>query len=245
MHDIFEAYALDTERQELSRDGDLIPLRRKAFQLLTYLLDHRQRVVSKDELFDHLWPQQFLRDASLNTCMREVRLAVGDSGREQRIIRTVRGSGYRVIADVQVRSGNMTPSDARIVSTEAAARLCHMCHHGNPAAALFCNACGARLARRRPSSGCSASCRCKLPVKLTAANLVSRWDNMLLLKMYSECNGIGPIVDVMAALPFRRRVVTALAAAGAPPRRAGGAGVRGIATGPGGREKARGTGLQG
>lgn len=100
----FADCALDMQRRELCRVGHPIPLRRKALQLLAYLMAHHDRLVSKDELLEQLWPQQFVGDATLNSCLREVRRAVGDNGRDQQIIRTIRGSGYRVMASVEVRA---------------------------------------------------------------------------------------------------------------------------------------------
>jgi DNA-binding winged helix-turn-helix (wHTH) protein len=52
----FEDYSLDTERVELRRAGTPIPLRRKVFQVLAYLVAQRDRVVPTQELLDHLWP---------------------------------------------------------------------------------------------------------------------------------------------------------------------------------------------
>jgi hypothetical protein len=63
--------------------------------VLTYLLAHRDRVVLKQELLEHLWPDQFVGDAALNCYIMAVRQAIGDSGHTQRLIRTVRSRGYR------------------------------------------------------------------------------------------------------------------------------------------------------
>jgi DNA-binding winged helix-turn-helix (wHTH) protein len=80
-----------------------VPLRPKPFEVLTYLLAHRDRIVPKDELLDHLWAGRFVGDASLNSCIKEVRRAVGDSGAVPRLLRTVRGRGYRFVAPVEER----------------------------------------------------------------------------------------------------------------------------------------------
>ena len=67
MHYFFCDCVLDTERYELYRAERQVSLRPKAYQLLLYLLEQRDRVVSKNELFDKLWPDQFTGDATLNT----------------------------------------------------------------------------------------------------------------------------------------------------------------------------------
>ena len=100
MRYVFGDCTLDTERYELHRAGVRIPVRSKVFQLLAYLIAHRDRVVVKDELIAHLWPQQFVGDAALKSCILTARKAVGDTGRRQRIIQTLHGHGYRFVAEV-------------------------------------------------------------------------------------------------------------------------------------------------
>ena len=80
MRYIFGNYVLDTQRHELHRAGEPIKLRRKVFQVLAYLLAHRDRVVSKQELLAHLWPDQFVGDATLTSCIKTLRKALGDEG---------------------------------------------------------------------------------------------------------------------------------------------------------------------
>jgi DNA-binding winged helix-turn-helix (wHTH) protein len=98
---VFGECVLDTQRHTLRRAGQGIPVRRKAFQALTYLLLHRERVVSKQELCAQIWREQFISDATLESTIKAVRQAIGDSGREQQLIQTVYGHGYRFIAVVQ------------------------------------------------------------------------------------------------------------------------------------------------
>src|SRR5262249_46342157 len=103
MRYIFDNYVLDTQRQELHRTGTQVHLRPKGFQVLAYLLAHRDRVVPKSELLEYVWPQQFIGDATLNSCIMAVRKALGDSGRTPRFLHTVHGRGYRFVAPVEVR----------------------------------------------------------------------------------------------------------------------------------------------
>src|SRR5919108_6635686 len=65
----FGDYVFDTQRHELHRAGEPIKLRRKVFQVLAYLLVHRERVVPKQEFLEHLWPDQFVGDAALKSCI--------------------------------------------------------------------------------------------------------------------------------------------------------------------------------
>jgi DNA-binding winged helix-turn-helix (wHTH) protein len=100
MRYVFGNYTLDTERYELRRAEVRIPLRPKVFQLLTYLIAHCDRVVLKDEIIAYLWPNQFIGDTALKSCIMTARKAVGDAGRSQRIIQTLHGHGYRFVAAV-------------------------------------------------------------------------------------------------------------------------------------------------
>jgi DNA-binding winged helix-turn-helix (wHTH) protein len=78
----------------------LIPLRPKECDVLAYLLAHRDRVVSPDELLAQVWPGQWVGDATLHVRMRAIRQAIGDDGTTARLLRTVRGRGYRFVAPV-------------------------------------------------------------------------------------------------------------------------------------------------
>jgi predicted ATPase/DNA-binding winged helix-turn-helix (wHTH) protein len=100
---LFGNYILDTQRHELHLAGEPIKLRRKVFQVLTYLLTHRDRVVPKQELLEHLWPDQFVGDEALKSCIKILRRALGERGRAPHFVRTLHGQGYRFVAPVEVR----------------------------------------------------------------------------------------------------------------------------------------------
>ena len=97
----FGDWVLDTLSYEVQRAGEPILLRPKAFQVLAYLLAHRDRVVSKHELLEQVWPGHFVEEATLNTCIMAVRKALGDSGQTPRLVHTIRGRGYRFVAPVE------------------------------------------------------------------------------------------------------------------------------------------------
>src|SRR5262245_32035147 len=115
MRYVFGDYTLDTDRYELCRAGTPVALGPKPFALLTYLLQHRDRVVAKEELLAQLWPQQFVSESVLTSCMLVVRQALGDSGQAQRLIKTVRGRGYRFMLAVEEQTepeGALAPVSA-------------------------------------------------------------------------------------------------------------------------------------
>ncbi|MEQ1786578.1 MAG: winged helix-turn-helix domain-containing protein [Acidimicrobiales bacterium] len=92
---------LDLGRRELHRDGALVHLEPQAFDLLVYLVEHRDRVVPKAELLDGVWGHGFLSESNLTTRVKEARRAVGDDGSLQQVIRNVRGRGYRFVASLE------------------------------------------------------------------------------------------------------------------------------------------------
>ena len=98
----FEQYELDTALYEFRHDGVSVPLEPKVFDVLVYLIERRERVVTKEELFENLWPGQYITEATLNHAVMSARKATGDDGRKQRVIQTLRGRGYRFIASLSV-----------------------------------------------------------------------------------------------------------------------------------------------
>ncbi len=96
----FGAYILNTETGELLRAGIPMALQRKVFQVLTYLVQQRHRLVTRQELLDTLWPEEFVTDASLTRCIVQLRKALDDHRKVSKYIKTVHGQGYRFIATV-------------------------------------------------------------------------------------------------------------------------------------------------
>ena len=96
----FGDFQLDEERYELRCVGAPIRLEPKAFHVLTYLIQHRDRVASRDELLEQCWPGEFVTASAPAHCLVKARQAVGDGGVAQRIIKTMHGHGYRFIAAV-------------------------------------------------------------------------------------------------------------------------------------------------
>src|SRR4051812_5241660 len=92
---LFENYVLDIARRELRRDELLVPVEPQVFDLLVYLVRNRDRVVTKDEVFAAVWHGRVVSEMALTTRLNAARTAIEDSGKQQRLIRTLRRSGFR------------------------------------------------------------------------------------------------------------------------------------------------------
>ena len=106
---VFGAYTLDTQRYELRRGGEPLPLEPKVFDVLTYLVQHCDRLVSKDELLEQVWGGAIVGEAALVRCIVAARKAIGDRPETPPIIQTVRSRGYRFVAPVTIAA----PATAR------------------------------------------------------------------------------------------------------------------------------------
>ena len=105
MRYIFDDYAIDTDRRELHRGADVIAVAPQVFDLLDYLIRNRERVVSKDDLIKVIWNGRSVSDAALATRLNIARSTIGDSGDEQRLIRTLPRKGFRFVGQVQEAQG--------------------------------------------------------------------------------------------------------------------------------------------
>ena len=97
----FDDLELDTAQLELRRDGVRVPMEPQAFDVLAYLLAHRDRVVSKEELMDAIWGGRFVSETAVTSRIKQARRAIGDDGGAQRFIRTLHGRGYRFVTHVE------------------------------------------------------------------------------------------------------------------------------------------------
>lgn len=96
----FGGYALDAGRRELRRGAELITVEPQVFDLLDYLIRHREHVVTKDELMDAVWNGRIVSESALTSRINSARTAIGDDGERQRLIKTLRGKGLRFVAPV-------------------------------------------------------------------------------------------------------------------------------------------------
>jgi DNA-binding winged helix-turn-helix (wHTH) protein/pimeloyl-ACP methyl ester carboxylesterase len=97
----FENHELDVDRRELRRGSELVEVEPQVFDLLVYLVQNRDRVVSKDDLIGSVWGGRIVSDSTLTSRINAVRKAVGDSGEAQRLIRTIARKGIRFVGDVR------------------------------------------------------------------------------------------------------------------------------------------------
>lgn len=93
-------YLLDTTKYCLIQDGEQLDLEPSVYDLLLYLIERRNQVVTREELLSDLWPGRIVSDNTINARLKAVRKAVGDSGRKQATIKTIHGRGYQFIAEV-------------------------------------------------------------------------------------------------------------------------------------------------
>jgi TolB-like protein len=101
---LFADHTLDTDTRELRRGSTPIAVPPQVFDLLTYLVQNRERVVSKDDLLAALWGGRLVADSTLATHINAARKAVGDSGDQQKLIRTIARKGIRFVGDVHSKA---------------------------------------------------------------------------------------------------------------------------------------------
>lgn len=108
----FDGSVLDTDRRELRRGSDAVDIEPQVFDLLEYLIQHRERVVSRDELIEQIWGGRVVSESALSSRINAVRNAVGDSGSEQRLIKTLPRKGIRFVGEV--REEQKSPEPAQV-----------------------------------------------------------------------------------------------------------------------------------
>jgi adenylate cyclase len=101
----FDQYALDTDRRELRRGDGLVSVEPKVFDLLVHLIGRRDQVVSKEDLIAGVWMGRVVSDSALTSCINAARVAIGDSGESQRLIKTLLRKGVRFVGTVREDHG--------------------------------------------------------------------------------------------------------------------------------------------
>src|ERR1043165_9888436 len=105
MRYLIEEYAFDTDRRELHRGADVVSVAPQVFDLLDYLIRNRDRVVSKDDLIDAIWNGRSVSDAEVTTRLNVARSVIGDTGEEQRLIKTLPRKGFRFVGKIMEGQG--------------------------------------------------------------------------------------------------------------------------------------------
>ena len=111
----FEDYVLDTDRRELRRGSAVIAVQPQVFDLLEYLINNRERVVTKDDMLDAIWGGRLVSESALTTRINAARTALGDNGEEQRLIRTLPRKGIRFVG--VVREVHESPNASAVSAT--------------------------------------------------------------------------------------------------------------------------------
>ncbi|WP_325553407.1 winged helix-turn-helix domain-containing protein [Hypericibacter adhaerens] len=116
---VFGDHVLDPDRRELTRGGETIAVGPQVFDLLMYLLRNRDRVVTKDDLIETVWGGRIVSESTLTSHINAVRKAIGDSGEEQRLVRTVARKGYRFVGEVRESDSSERSPPARLQELSA------------------------------------------------------------------------------------------------------------------------------
>jgi DNA-binding winged helix-turn-helix (wHTH) protein/tetratricopeptide (TPR) repeat protein len=111
----FRDVTVDFDRFQLVRGGVVVPTQPQVFDVLQYLIEHRDRVVSKEELLDNIWGDRFVSESTLTTRIKSARQATGDDGQRQEVIQTVHGRGYRFVSPLL---DPVLPTDDRVADTD-------------------------------------------------------------------------------------------------------------------------------
>ena len=96
----FEEFSLDPDKGELRRDGALIELEPQVFRLLLLLVESEGRLISRDELLQEIWHGRIVSDSAISSRIKALRKALGDDGKQQRLLRTVPKRGFRFVAPI-------------------------------------------------------------------------------------------------------------------------------------------------
>jgi TolB-like protein len=118
---LFEKYTLDTDRRELRLGSGSIPVQPQVFDLLVYLLQNRDRVVSKNDIVASVWNGRSVSESTLTSRINAARKSIGDSGDNQKLIRTIPRKGLRFVGAVEVKAdGGRSPLLSQTSPEEAA-----------------------------------------------------------------------------------------------------------------------------
>lgn len=120
---IFDNHVLDPDRRELRKNAATIAMEPQAFDLLLHLVRHRDHVVSRDEMIEQIWGGRIVSESALSTRINAVRTAIGDSGTEQRLIKTLPRKGVRFVGEVREEHQSFEPTDASLSEARAALPL--------------------------------------------------------------------------------------------------------------------------
>ncbi len=122
----FDGFRLDPGGLRLQRDGEEVSVEPRVLEVLVFLVENRERVVSKDELIESIWKGAAVSDAAISRCIYQVRRALGDTSKPPRFVGTIRGRGFRFLAELDdlerlesVESVESVESESQLVADTA------------------------------------------------------------------------------------------------------------------------------
>ena len=122
----FGRFSIDPDRLELSEDGAPVAVEPQVFSLLAFLIENRDRVLSKDEIIENVWRGRIVSDGTLNSRINAARRAIGDNGTDQAVIKTYARRGFRFVAEIEGEEEAISP-----------ARLPNPAHPSRPSIAVL------------------------------------------------------------------------------------------------------------
>ena len=123
----FAPYTIDVRKRELLRDGEPVAIEGKVFDVLCHLIEHRDQVVTRDDLMAAVWDGRIVSDAAVSTAISAARRAIGDTGVTQTFIKTVHGRGFRFAAETvdAPKPERAMVQDIRYCTTGDGTRIAH------------------------------------------------------------------------------------------------------------------------
>ena len=112
----FANFTLDVARRELQRGGEAVTLEPQVFDVLTYLVTHRDRVVTKEDLLSSIWGGRIVSESTLTSRINAARKALGDNGEEQKLLRTIPRKGFRFLGEISETDGTELPKSSNLLN---------------------------------------------------------------------------------------------------------------------------------
>ncbi len=116
----FDGFRLDVNERQLWRDGEPVELYAKAFEMLVVMVENSGRLLTKNDLFTHVWSDQIVEESNLTVNMSAIRKALGERASQPHYVKTISGQGYRFVADVRELNGK---SEEFVVESETISRI--------------------------------------------------------------------------------------------------------------------------
>jgi DNA-binding winged helix-turn-helix (wHTH) protein len=137
MRYLFEDCVLDTDRRELRRGAGHVELEPQVFDVLEFLIRTRDRVASRDDLLEAVWHGRIVSESTLSSRINAARMAIGDDGTAQRLIRTLPRKGFRFVGEVGEQDEQQTQAPATVAETVVGGSRSASAGSGGPSIAVL------------------------------------------------------------------------------------------------------------